>query len=703
MITLPNFLRRAGGASVSLILVVLFLSEPLIDHSGLSTVHAFSAYTRDLTTGWKNMGVYGGWMSDMDIDASTGAVYVVGGGYPGLYFSYDNGDHWKGIDPGFAAAQHVIVASDGSVFANFDTLSRSTDGGQSWVGIVNTSQAQYAYTIQDFDVDPNDPLHIVIGTSSAGTEGDGAVYITWDGGTSWSAASLDLPNTSDIFSVAIDPVDGRKVYAISRDETINTTPSYVFQSLDGGQHFNPVLQAAPGDQFLTVEVNTFQTVFAGSNGKLFRSNDGLAWVKLLDSAPWVNFIEFSPVEPKTVYIDGSVSNDNGETWVPFPAWQFLTISPTEPDLMFTSGSLGILRSMDGGLTWEDKVQGIENLLIWHTVSDPADNQVIYFSSENGVGRSFDGGQTWDFPLAGVDSFRTPLAISPTLPGRVYALNGTSLVVSNDNMDSWTEFPITSEISVGVTDMAVDPQNPDRIFIAHSGHDRNLGYAVGGLNMTEDGGQTWVDVPDLNGFPVNAVKAGIASTETVMYAAVGDGFGFDEGRGGVYRSNDLGHTWARVGLMDKMVNELEVDPNQGEILYAGLFSTDPNETHLLYRSQNSGETWEQLPLEVMGSVGSVGIDPDNTQVLLASTGNLLYKSSDRGDSWSLFYEGNPGEQFLAIHMPFYPPSLVLNVTAIPDLTNENQVVYLSTSKGLYRHIEEIPVYKQVYIPLILMNP
>ena len=59
----------------------------------------------------------------------------------------------------------------------------------------------------------------------------------------------------------------------------------------------------------TVAINHQGVVYVGSSQGLYRSETGDAgsWVHIFDSGSWVNFIEFGTDDPKTVFIDGYMS------------------------------------------------------------------------------------------------------------------------------------------------------------------------------------------------------------------------------------------------------------------------------------------------------------------------------------------------------------------------------------------------------------
>jgi photosystem II stability/assembly factor-like uncharacterized protein len=102
-------------------------------------------------------------------------------------------------------------------------------------------------------------------------------------------------------------------------------------------------------------------------------------------------------------------------------------------------------------------------------------------------------------------------------------------------------------------------------------------------------------------------------------------------GAILRSLDGGESWSLVvrtaaGFGDAV---LEIDPQQPDNVYAMSSGT------LLHRSTNAGDTWTTVSFSPQNPlVLSLAIDPANTSNLIAGTNGGLYRSVDRGNSWTL---------------------------------------------------------------------
>jgi photosystem II stability/assembly factor-like uncharacterized protein len=133
--------------------------------------------------------------------------------------------------------------------------------------------------------------------------------------------------------------------------------------------------------------------------------------------------------------------------------------------------------------------------------------------------------------------------------------------------------------------------------------------------------------DLSGMPMRAMAA--ATHGDVMYAALSGG----QRVAGIYRSEDNGGTWQRVGSgPNAEINTLAVHPNQQTILYAGTAGGPAATTDSLWRSYDGGQTWHKsmlgLPASPEGmlpAVTALVVDPRQPGVLYVGTdGHGVYR-------------------------------------------------------------------------------
>ena len=108
---------------------------------------------------------------------------------------------------------------------------------------------------------------------------------------------------------------------------------------------------------------------------------------------------------------------------------------------------------------------------------------------------------------------------------------------------------------------------------------------------------------------------------------------------VYRTTDGGQTWssASEGLPDAMVNRIAIDPENASVAYAAMATTDGVSVY----GTSDGAHWEPLSSGLPAAPALVvRIDPTNASTLYCGTGVGLFRSTDRGRSWSRAGAGLP---------------------------------------------------------------
>jgi photosystem II stability/assembly factor-like uncharacterized protein len=101
-----------------------------------------------------------------------------------------------------------------------------------------------------------------------------------------------------------------------------------------------------------------------------------------------------------------------------------------------------------------------------------------------------------------------------------------------------------------------------------------------------------------------------------------------GGGGVYRSDDAGHSWTLIGLAKETVRALAQSPTHPDVFLAGSLTG-------VYRSTDSGANWARLTPEHhddLRNFDSVAFDPHDDNIIYAGTYHLPWKSSNGGKDW-----------------------------------------------------------------------
>jgi hypothetical protein len=111
-------------------------------------------------------------------------------------------------------------------------LQKSTNGGMNWTRIDSGLALLPERTVTAIAADPTTPSRLFAATAAAssGVPALPALFVTSDGGTTWTALPASLPGA--VATLAVDPSRGSTVYARIASDTTG-----VFRSDDGGQSF----------------------------------------------------------------------------------------------------------------------------------------------------------------------------------------------------------------------------------------------------------------------------------------------------------------------------------------------------------------------------------------------------------------------------------------------------------------------------------
>ena len=294
---------------------------------------------------------------------------------------------------------------------------------------------------------------------------------------------------------------------------------------------------------------------------------------------------------------------------------------------------------------------------------PSQPNVFYMAPVNGgVFKSADYGRTWqpifdDQATASIGA----IAVSISNPNVVYVGSGEGLhrpdlsigdgiYKSTDAGKTWTYLGLRD--GQQIAQLAVDPKNPDRVFVAVAGHPYGPNEERG-VYRSLDGGKRFEKVlyRDEN---VGASDVQIdPSNPQVVYAALWESREgpwengvFNGDGGGIFRSTDGGKTWRQLtkGLPSNIVQaNIAIAPSAPETLFAAVRTKTIAK---LYRSDDAGETWSGTtddPRPGLGIGGGdlpvVRFDPKNPQIVYSAS-VVCWKSTDGGKTWD-GWRGAPG--------------------------------------------------------------
>jgi len=329
------------------------------------------------------------------------------------------------------------------------------------------------------------------------TTGRELVLLTERGGE-WNAALklVGLPTEC----VAVDPLNAARVFC-------GTFGQGLWLSADGGETWSPAGEGIAHPQVMSVAVSAAErqgghgVIWAGTEpSALFRSEDGgrtwqeRASLKDLPSAPTWSF----PPRPSTSHV------------------RWIAPDPIEPERIFVGIELGgVMRSLDGGLTWEDRKPGSQHdahVLRTHALAPGR----VYEVAGGGFAESRDAGQTWGPADAGL---------------RHHYLWG----------------------------LAVDSGDPETMVITASrgpGQAHYREYAEACV-YRRTGGEPWQAVS--SGLPKTA---GTRAFPLAAHPGVAEVFFGVTHAGDLYRSADAGLNWERIEVSWPSGYEMEAEASPG---------------------------------------------------------------------------------------------------------------------------------------------
>lgn len=206
-----------------------------------------------------------------------------------------------------------------------------------------------------------------------------------------------------------------------------------------------------------------------------------------------------------------------------------------------------------------------------------------------------------------------------------------------------------DFSVGsIGSIAVAPSDPNVIYVGTGeGPIRGVTTSHGkGIYKSTDAGKSWSLIGLDNRGQIPKIRIHPTNPDIVWAAVQGNIWAPNEERG-VYKSVDGGKTWRHVLKVnaDTGAADLTIDPSNPRIMYASMwhhgrtpwFIKSGGEGGGIYKSTDSGETWDKLEGGLPSLIGKVGVDvspanPDRIYAIVEAEEGGLYRSDNAGKSW-----------------------------------------------------------------------
>lgn len=334
----------------------------------------------------------------------------------------------------------------------------------------------------------------------------------------------------------------------------------------------------------------------------------------------INCIVFHPTQANTIFVGtagGGLwrSTNNGANWTNMTDFlqvlgvSGLAINPNNPNEMYLatgdgngsdSYSVGVLKSTDGGVTWNTTGLNwtITNYrLIRKLIMHPTNSSLLIAATSAGIWRTTDAGQTWSSVLSGnyFDVEFKPGSTSTFYASGSASVSGVSygrVYRSTNNGQNWSQ---ETDISgVNRTAIAVSPANPEFVALLCSSS-ANSGFA--GFYSSTDGGDNFTlrsSSPNLMGWSTTGNDTGgqgwydlcIAVDPTnanIIYT------------GGVntWKSTNGGVNWTINTMWYGVSGIAEVHADKHDLVFQNATTLYQANDGGIYRTSNGGVTWTDI--------------------------------------------------------------------------------------------------------------
>ncbi len=351
--------------------------------------------------------------------------------------------------------------------------------------------------------------------------------------------------------------------------------------------------------------------------------------------------------------------------------------PTDNSVWYVGvGSGGVWKTINAGVTWTPIFDKQTAYSIGNVTVDPSNPHRIWVGTGEDVGgrhvgfgdgiyRSDDAGKTWVKKGLEESQHISTILVHPddsntvwvAVQGPLWTKGGErGFFMTTDGGETW-EKTLGGGEWTGVTDIKMDPRDPDVLYAATWQHHRTVAAYMGGgpesgIHKSTDGGRTWSQLK--TGLPEgNKGKIGLAiSTQNpdVLYAAIE----LNRREGGVWRSDNRGGSWVKGaeavggGTGPHYYQEIFASPHQFDRLYL----LGPT----VQKSEDGGKTFS--PMEhpnQHGDMHAIVFHPTDPDYIMMGTDGGVYESFDLGATWR-YMENLPVTQYYKLALddaePFY---------------------------------------------------
>jgi photosystem II stability/assembly factor-like uncharacterized protein len=590
----------------------------------------------------------------------------------------------------------------------FQVGKKRAAGGMGDPGWFCIGPVEYSGRCLTVDFHPTDPSIVYVGSATGG------LWKSTDGGDTWMTSTDDLP-TLAIGAVCVLPWDpnivligtgeGNGAGYVSAGKGIFGMG--VLKSTDAGATWNLTslnYTIPSGHGFNVIEDNpTTRTILAGANDGLWRStDDGDTWVQVASNGNFFD-VKWKPGDPNRVYVakgkdpflnfqsDNGVfiSTNDGLTFALAGAGQpagsliaktKIAVTNADPNVIYAHyvnstnyQTLGVYRSTDGGLTWQDRNttlnmcggQGWYNNVIavdqnntnrlvaggnilytsnnggttfndlngsipfgneiaphWdnHALAyEPGSNSTLWIATDGGPWRSTDDGAIWTGRRAGIISYQFyDIGVAQSDP--LFIMGGTqdNGMPGREDEDSWFHSTFIADGFV----CNIDPANAKIVYSE---------WQFGNHIKSTNGGQTWSSIQ--SGIFGNGSWLTPVDQDQTLESASGNGEHlYTSTSAGIFRTTNGGTLWQHVGSQN--ARWISMNPSDGNVVW-----TVSNNVGV-WHTTDDGDTWTRsAAFPGNGLETKIHADPSDVASAFVTYGGYstdgphLVRTMDFGTTWA----------------------------------------------------------------------